>query len=112
MKKDEFILAVHELVQEYIDDTMNRFDRNTQLRVNPAQLTVSLIPSREMMAEIDDNDAAIEAAAAAQGAEWMDDSDYQARELPDFYPVTTLIDAADNVPSEDAIARVAATYFS
>lgn len=73
---------------------------------------MELVNGADMREEIEDSDEAIEDAAAAQGMENQDASDYQAKQNPDFYPVKKLLQASGNtdVPSETAIERIVVNY--
>ena len=113
MKKEEFVKAIADLVQEYIDN-FDRFDSNPQIRVNPELLYVEAIDGSAMLEGIGDSDEAIEDAAYAEGDETMSSSDYQAKQNPDFYPIKGLITpVAHNVsvPDAAAIEKIADNYF-
>lgn len=112
MKRNEFIKAVTDLVQEYIDN-FDRFDSNPQIRVNPELLYVEAIDGNAMLEGIGDSDEAIEDAAYAHGDESMSATDYQAKENPDFYPIKTLLKVSgphSSVPDPEAIAKLADNY--
>ena len=113
MKKEIFIKAVTDLVQEYIDN-WDRFDSNPQIRVNPELLFVEAINGSAMLEGIGDSDEAIENASYAHGDESMSATDFQAKENPDFYPIKSLIKAAGHnvsVPDIDKINKIADNYF-
>lgn len=119
MKREEFVKAVTDLVQRYIDN-FDLFDSDPQLRVNPASLEMSLVNSSEMRTAIEYSDEALEEAAASQGATYEDSTDLQVRQNPDFYPLRTLLTPhpapgfAPTIspgPDAKAIDAVAAVYF-
>lgn len=100
------------LVNEYIDN-FDRFDSNPQIRVNPARLTATLVNGRDMTLEIEDNDEAIEDAAAAQGDETEAAADFQATQNPDFYAVKKLLKTTPSgatIPAPEEIRAIAANY--
>ena len=112
MKREEFVKAVTDLVQEYIDN-FDRFDDNPQIRVNPELLYVEAIDGRAMLEGIGDSDEAIEDAAYAHGDETMSATDYQAKENPDFYPIKPLLKPTGehtSEPDKDKIERIADNY--
>lgn len=114
MERSEFVKAVTDLVQEYIDN-WDRFDSNPQIRVNPELLYVEAIDGSAMLEGIGDSDEAIEDAAYAHGDETMSATDYQNKENPDFYPIKELILPAGNnisVPDKDKIEKIADNYFN
>lgn len=113
MTREDFIKTVHEQVQEYIDN-FDRFDSNPQLRVNPELLFTDIINGSDMLNGIGYSEEAIEDAAYAQGDETESASDYQAKQDPDFYEVKKLLKptgAHTSEPDDDAIGRIADTYF-
>ena len=113
MERQEFVKAVTDLVQEYIDN-WDRFDSNPQIRVNPELLYVEAIDGNAMLEGIGDSDEAIEDAAYAQGDETMSATDFQAKENPDFYPIKDLIMPAGHnvsVPDPAKINALADNYF-
>ena len=114
MERKDFVKAVTDLVQEYIDN-WDRFDSNPQIRVNPQLLYVEAIDGRAMLEGIGDSDEAIENAAYAHGDESMSATDFQAKENPDFYPIKELISAVGHnlsVPDKDKIEKIADNYFN
>ena len=114
MERSEFVKAVTDLVQEYIDN-WDRFDSNPQIRVNPELLYVEAIDGSAMLEGIGDSDEAVENAAYAHGDESMSSTDYQNKENPDFYPIKDLIVAAGHnvsVPDKDKIENLAENYFN
>lgn len=104
--------SIARLVNEYIEN-FDRFDHNPQIRVNPLKKTAMLVNGRDMQLEIEDNDEAIEDAAAADGMETEDAADYQASQNPDFYAVKSLLintPAGTTIANAKAISDVAANY--
>ena len=112
MDSKDFKRVLTDMVQEYIDN-FDRFDSNPQLRVNPVTFRVDLVNGSDMMSEIEDSDEAVEDAAASQGMESDDATDYQVKQNPDFYPVKRLLKAEGNtdVPSEAEIDKIVREYF-
>lgn len=112
MDAKEFKRILTDRVQEYIDN-FDRFDSNPQLRVNPLLMRVDLVNGSDLIAEIEDSDEAIEDAAASQGMENDDSTDYQVKQNPDFYPVKKLLQPKGNtdIPNEKAIEGIVAEYF-
>ena len=112
MKREEFVKAISDLVQEYIDN-FDRFDSNPQIRVNPELLYVEAIDGSAMLEGIGDSDEAIENAAYAHGDETMSSTDYQAKENPDFYPIKSLlkpVGESKSIPDPEAISKLADNY--
>ena len=112
MKREEFVKAVTDLVQEYIDN-FDRFDSNPQIRVNPELLYVEAIDGSAMLEGIGDSDEAIEDAAYAHGDETMSATDYQAKQDPDFYPIKELLKPTGpntSAPDADKINQLADNY--
>ncbi|MCH5237821.1 MAG: hypothetical protein J1E95_08495 [Muribaculaceae bacterium] len=112
MKREVFIKAVADLVQEYIDN-FDRFDSNPQIRVNPELLYVEAVDGSAMLEGIGDSEEAIEDAAYAHGDETMSATDYQAKENPDFYPIKELLKPTGertSVPDVKAIEKIADNY--
>ncbi|MDE7180918.1 MAG: hypothetical protein K2N88_06955 [Muribaculaceae bacterium] len=100
------------LVDEYIDN-FDRFDSYPQIRINPANLTATLVNGSDMLTAIADNDEALEDATAAQGDETEAASEYQVKQNPDFYAVKKLLKttpAGATKPDEAAIRTIAAYY--
>lgn len=112
MTSKEFKRVLTDRVQEYIDN-FDRLDSNPQLRVNPVSYMVELVNGSEMFSEIEDSDEAVEDAAASQGMESDDATDYQVEQNPDFYPVKKLLKPEGNsdVPSEEDIDKIVGEYF-
>ncbi len=112
MTHEELSKKISDLVEEYIEN-FDRFDSNPQIRVNPALDRVALVNGSDMLAEIEDSDEAVEDAAAADGAETEDASDYQASQNPDFYPVKkllTITESGKTVPDKAAIKKITEQY--
>lgn len=87
---------------------------NSQLRVNPGSLEVSLIRGNEMLAEIANADETVEDAASAEGAESESSTDYQALQNPDFYVMRCLVNVMPDGhvrPDVKAIEKIADIYF-
>lgn len=100
------------LVKEYIEN-FDMFDSNPQIRINPGTKRAALVNGRDMLAEIEDSNEAIEDAARAEGAETEDASDYQVKQNPDFYPVKSLLKTMPDgrvVPDESGIEKIAVIY--
>lgn len=112
MDSKDFKRILTDRVQEYIDN-FDRFDSNPQLRVNPVSHMVDLVNGSDMLSEIEDSDEAIEDAAASQGMESDDATDYQVKQNPDFYPVKRLLQPKGHtdVPSEVEIEKIVKQYF-
>lgn len=112
MDRKEFEKVVTDNVQLYIDN-FDRFDTNPQLRVNPVSLRVDIVNGSDFINEIEDSDEAVEDAAAAQGMESNEATDYQANQNPDFYPVKPLLEpkGKTSVPSEKKIDDIVRIYF-
>ena len=105
--------TITRLVNEYIDN-FDRFDSNPQIRVNPAKLSATLVNGSDMTAEIEDNDEAIEDAAAADGLATEDAADYQVSQNPDFYSVKQFLQVTPSgatIPNPVAIKNIAKKYF-
>ena len=113
MTREEFTKAVTELVQNYIDNFYN-FDANPHLRVNPALKSVEIENGYAYQDDIEYSDEVIENAAYAEGDATESNSDFQASQNYDYYPVKKLLKHIGDhkaVPDHDAIAAVAAHYF-
>lgn len=112
MTREEFTNAVTELVTQYIE-TVDRFDNNPQLRVNPVTFAIDLATGNDLLEEIAYSNEAIEEAAAAERPASEDAADYQAAQNPDFYPLRSLVrinsEGEDRV-DEKAVENVAANY--
>lgn len=114
MTQKEYIDRICYLLKEYISNS-DSFDRNPQLRINPATLDVTIINGKDMLREIEYSNEAIEAAAGVEGAASEDDTDFQARRNPDFYPVMELLRRIPEQASEPdvtAVEKITAEYFS
>lgn len=112
MKKNEFVKAVEDLVQQYINNR-DAYGEYAQLTVNPELLTIAIDTSDQFQEDLADADEAIEEAAAAEGDESENATDYQARQDPDYYQLTSLVKRGNDgvVPDMKAIDRVADNYF-
>lgn len=113
MKSEEFMAALENAVQEYIDN-FDRYDHNPQLRVNPETLAVDVVDGSDLADEVEDSDEVVENAAAAQGMASQEDAEYQVTLNPDFYAVKPLLKAtADGGtrPDKAALRAIAAVYF-
>lgn len=111
MTREEFKKAIEDNINLYINN-FYRFDSNPQLRVNPDTLGVTLVNGSDMLAEIADNDEALEAAAASHGMANQEASDYQVTRNPDFYSVKKLLEPSGDksIPNGAAIKRIIDTY--
>lgn len=104
--------SITRLVNEYIEN-FDRFDSNPQIRINPVRKTATLVNGSDMEAEIEDNDEAIENAAAADGLATEDAADYQSSRNPDFYAIKSLLQVSPSgatIPAPAAIRAVADKY--
>lgn len=108
MKREEFETAVTEAVGLYLDDK-NNFDSNAQLRVDPSTLEIEIVNGSDMLAEIEDSNEAVEDAAGAQGAANEEATEFQVKQNPDFYAMSTL--TGPNGVDSKGIAKVVAAYF-
>lgn len=114
MNRKEFTDAVTGMVKIYLDNTYS-FDENPQLRVNPVTFDMTIVNGSDMLAEIEDNNEAVEDAAGAEGDADEAATDMQVKQNPDFYSVKRLIrttDGAPSTPDEARIDAVAALYFA
>ena len=108
MNSNDFVQAVTELVETYIENHA-RFDSDPQIRVNPVTFAVGLINGSEMQDEIADSVETVEDAAGAQGEASENATDYQVKQNPDFYAVSTLLTTSPTgvkAPDKDAINRM------
>lgn len=113
MKKDEFINHITDLVNDYINYYVGS-DEDPQIRVNPVSLNAEFVDSRDELFDIDESDAVVEEAAAADDSAAEDADDYQAAQDPDYYTVRSLVltDSKGNARADaKAIEALAATYF-
>lgn len=112
MDSKQFKGILTDAVQMYIDN-FDRFDSNPQLRVNPVSYRVDLVNGSDLINEIEDSNEAVEDAAASQGMESNDATEYQAKQNPDFYPVKKLLQPMGNtdVPLEKEIEKIVKAYF-
>lgn len=112
MDSKDFTDKITGMIRLYLENA-DSFDSNPQLRVEPETLQATIVNGSDMLAEIDNSDENVEAAAAAQGMESQADTDYQASRNPDFYPVSTLISkrCGKTAPCKKAITELVAAYF-
>lgn len=89
MTKQEFIDNIKRIVANYQADRSEMGD-DPQLRINPLDLTVSVVTGDEMQNEIAYTDEDIDAEAAAGGDETESSDDYEEAQDPDFYPLRQL----------------------
>lgn len=114
MNRKDFADAVAGMVKIYLDNSYN-FDENPQLRVNPVTFDFTIVNGSDMLAEIEDNNEAVEDAAGAEGDADEAATDMQVKQSPDFYSVRRLITTAPNgsyVPDEAQIDAIATIYFA
>ncbi|MCM1290815.1 MAG: hypothetical protein NC201_07610 [Prevotella sp.] len=114
MKREDFIKTVTGLITEYIFERVDS-KSNAQLRINPLTLSASIVSDADFLAEIADNEEAIEDAAAVDGLENEDGADRQAAQNPDFYPVASLIikdSKGASIPDSIEINKLVDNYFN
>lgn len=112
MRRYEFVDTVASLVKEFIEYGQDA-DPDMVLRINPVDLSATMVNSQDMQQEIAYSDEAIEEAAGVEGDESESATDFQAHEDADFYPLSTLIVSSykkERVPSYEAIEKVADNY--
>lgn len=112
MRRYEFVDTVSTLVKEYIEYGQDA-DPDMVLRVNPVDLSATLVNNGDLQQEIAYSDEAVEEAAGVEGDESESATDFQAKEDADFYPLSTLIVSSykkERVPSYEAIERIADNY--
>lgn len=112
MTRQDFIDAVTGLVGEFIFEGGNK-EAASQLRVNPESKEIALESEADFLSEIADNDEAVEDAAAADNAQEDEATDWQVKQNPDFYPVSTLIRAnakGEMEVDKRAVSRLADKY--
>lgn len=90
MTKQEFIDNVKRIVATYEANRLELSD-DPQLRVNPLDLSMSVVTAGEMQNEIAYTDEDIDAEAAAEGDETEASDDYEEAQDPDFYPLRELV---------------------
>ncbi len=114
MNRKDFADAVAGMVKIYLDNSYN-FDENPQLRVNPVTFDFTIVNGSDMLAEIEDNNEAVEDAAGAEGDADEAATDMQVKQNPDFYSVKRLIRSSNggaSIPDEARINAIAALYFA
>lgn len=112
MKRYDFVDTVSTLVSEYIKYGQDA-DPDMMLRINPVDLSATMVNNRDMRSEIEYADEAIEQAAGVEGDESESATDFQARENADFYRIRDLITVKSDgkrYPDDKAIERVADNY--
>lgn len=113
MTRKDFTERIEFLVREYLNDP-KQFGPNYQIKVNPSSLMVTLADNTDMLDSIEYSNEAVEEAAGADTGAYEDAMDSQARQNPDFYPVSRFFrHVGENhvVPNTDAIEAVADEYF-
>ena len=113
MKREEFVKAATELVQNYIQ-MFSQFDSNPQLRVNPELRLVEIENGYAYQDDIEYSDEVVENAAYAEGDATESASDYQAKQNYDYYPVRKLMKRISEhkfIPDKKAIEKIADKYF-
>lgn len=113
MTRKDFTERIEFLVREYLNDP-KQFGPNYQIKVNPSSLMVTLADNTDMLDSIEYSNEAVEEAAGADTGAYEDAMDSQARQNPDFYPVSRFFrHVGENhvVPDADAIEAVADEYF-
>ena len=112
MTREDLIKAINHAVTLYVD-APDYFDANPQLRINPATFDVVAINGKDALEGIADNEEAIEEAAAAQGEETEDVTDWQVAQNPDFYAIKEYVvkdkDGKLKI-NEKAVETLAKTY--
>lgn len=111
--KSEFVTSVTEVVQNYIDN-FYRFDKNPMLRVNPELKLVEVENGYAFRDDIEYSDEVVEQAAYAEGDVTESNTDFQASQDFDYYPVTEFFTVnAEGKGTVDAAAvnRLADKYF-
>lgn len=110
MTKEVLIETITRLLNEYIENATS-FDSNPQLRINPTTNAVTIVNGKDMLAEIEGSNEAIEEAASAEGAANEDSTDYQVKRNPDFYAVSSLLKTNNDgkrIPDLGAIKSIMA----
>lgn len=113
MERKQFTDSVIEVVQNYID-SFYEFDKNPMLRVNPKLLLVEVENGYGFQEDLGYSDEVVEEAAAAEGDASMSDTDYQASQNFDYYPVREfIVTDSEGRGSVDkkAVERLADKYF-
>lgn len=112
MTRKEFIDRINEAVDRYLDD-FEEFEPDPQLSVNPVTLYVDVVSGKIMQEGLADSEEAVEDAVAAQGDESEQDTDYQVKENPDYYPIRQFLKVSKDHPTVAdpmAIGRLASRY--
>lgn len=112
MSKEELVKAITHAVTLYVDSP-EYFDANPQLRINPNTLDVVAVNGKDAYKDMAFADEAIEEAAAAQGDESEDSTDFQSSMNPDFYAIKDYVITKDDktLPDMKAIQSLASSYF-
>lgn len=114
MDRQEFTETLRNIVTNSIEE-YDRLGPDTQLSINPVTKYISVDTGGEIDAEIADADEVVEIGAGAERPEQEDADDYQARQNPDFYTLSSLVKRDEKgtlIPDNEAINRVITTYFS
>lgn len=114
MDRQEFTETLCNIVTNSIEE-YDRLGPDTQLSINPVTKYISVDTGGEIDAEIADADEVVEMGAGAERPEQEDADDYQARQNPDFYALSSLVKRDEKgtlIPDNEAINRVITTYFS
>lgn len=114
MDRQEFTETLRNIVTNSIEE-YDRLGPDTQLSINPVTKYISVDTGGEIDAEIADADEVVEIGAGAERPEQEDADDYQARQNPDFYALSSLVKRDEKgtlIPDNEAINRVITTYFS
>lgn len=110
MTQKELTDRITYLVKEYIANA-DSFDANPQLRIEPADMLVTIENGADMLNEMADNQEFLEEGAAVEGIASEENENAQIRRIPDYYAVSQLIVKGKDVPDENAISAVAKLYF-
>ena len=112
MTRKELIENINTTLRRYLNAT-EYYGPDPQLSVNPVTLYVDLATDATRTAGLADSEEALEDAAAAQGDASEAATDFQARENPDYYPVSQFLkytSGAPTVPDTAAVAALALSY--
>lgn len=113
MTKENLTKEMTDLLEAYLANR-EAYDTNPQLRVDPENLSVTLVNGSDMLAEIEDSYEALENAAAAHGEAQQEADDFQVTRNPDFYTVSLLLKSDGNggkTIDSTAVADIASDYF-
>lgn len=113
MERKEFTNSVAEVVQGYIDN-FYEYDKNPMLRVNPDLKLVEVENGYGFRDDVGYDDEVIEEAAAAEGDASESNTDNQAKQNGDYYPVKEFftVDAhGKGTVNTAAIEKLADRYF-